>query len=306
MPEKDFLKGFSYDLSSGHVNTTPVLQASGPYAKPPQDGMPGGYSSLSANGARDGIVWTSMPNGNAQWAPPKPGILAAFDAATLRELWEDNRDTINFAKSVPPTIADGLVIRATASNQVWVYGLKARPFPFPRPWPLDRCCTLEEKYKNYGAETSILGKPVSDERSIGDKRGGKFRVYRGSIPGIPNTTLSEKGRPGLRMPTCSEPPGKERTVIDSRIYWNSDICAHAVMGQILKLYLKLGGPKGKLGYPVQDETFSPDHYGRISRFEHGEIVWHADKGAHVIYKEILHLNDSEQKPAQQDQEKVDQ
>lgn len=298
MPEKDFLKGFSYDLPSGHVNTTPALQASGPYAKPPQDGMPGGYSSLSANGARDGIVWTSLPDGDGQWVAVR-GILAAFDANTLGELWED-ADTVTFAKSVPPTIADGLVIRATANNQVWVYGLHTRPFPFPRPWPLDRCYAITEKYRNYGAQTSILGKPIGEEKSVGDGRGGRFRDFEGALPGVPNTVISEKARPGLRMPTCSEPPGKERTIVHSRIYWNKDICAHTVTGQILKLYLRLGGPKGKLGYAVQDESFSPDHYGRISRFEHGEIIWHADKGAQVIYKELSRGNDhGEVKPDQQ-------
>jgi hypothetical protein len=224
--------------------------------------------------------------------------LAAFDADTLRELWEDT-DTVTFAKSVPPTIADSLVIRATASNQVWVYGLHERPFPFPRPWFLDRCYTLEEKYRNYGAEASVLGKPISEEQPIGDQRGGKFRDYRGSIPGIPTTIASEKGPRGMSMPTCSMPPGKERTIVDSRIYWNDKICAHSVTGQILKLYLKLGGPKGKLGYPIQDETFSPDHYGRVSRFEHAEIFWNVNKGAYVIYKELSKADDGERKADQQ-------
>ena len=61
--------------------------------------------------------------------------------------------------------------------------------------------------------------------------------------------------------------------------------AAVVTGKIRELYLKLDGPKGKLGYPVQDETFSPDHYGRLSIFQHGEIVWNPRKGAQVDYKE---------------------
>jgi len=122
MPEKDFLKAFKYDLSSGHVSEAPFLVASGPLARPPTDGMPGGFSSISANGMKDGIVWTSMPFGDGQWVPV-PGRLAAFDATTLRELWEDDNDVL-FAKSVPPTIADGKVIRATAANKVIVYGLR--------------------------------------------------------------------------------------------------------------------------------------------------------------------------------------
>ena len=282
MPEKDFLKGFHYDLSTRQVNQTPVLQATGAYAKPPTDGMPGGFSSLSANGNLDGIIWTSMPIGDSQWAAV-PGRLVAFDASTLHELWNDN-DTVTFAKSVPPTIADGNVIRATSSNKILVYGLlkQGRPSP-PRPWPFASCYALEEKYANYGREVGILGKPTSNEKGVGDKRDGRYREFRGSIPGMTSTITSEKEPAGLPIPTCSMPPGKE-TLVNSRIYWSRASCAHVVMGQILNLYLKLGGPKGKLGYPIEDETYSSDHYGRISRFEHGEIVWHPNKGARVAYK----------------------
>jgi len=44
--------------------------------------------------------------------------------------------------------------------------------------------------------------------------------------------------------------------------------------------LKLGGPKSKLGYPTGDETYTPDHRGRMSRFEHGEVWWYPGKGAY--------------------------
>jgi hypothetical protein len=282
MPEKDFLKAFRYDLSTHQVNQTPVRQATGPYAKPPTDGMPGGFSSLSANGTRDGIVWTSMPIGDGQWIAV-PGRLAAFDATTLKQLWNDN-DSITFAKSVPPTIADGNVIRATASNQVLVYGLLKRipPFP-PHPWPLAVCLTISGKYGTYGGESGILGKPTGDEKSVGDKLEGRYQEFRGNIPGMTRTVSSEKEPAGMEMPTCSVPPGKE-TFVDSRVYWSSKTCAHVVTGQILKLYLKLGGPKGKLGYPIDDETNSSDHYGRISKFERGEIIWHANTGAKVVFK----------------------
>jgi len=291
MPEKDYLKGFHYDPSTGHVNQAPALQATGAYAKPPTDGMPGGFSSLSANGTRDGIVWTSLPIGDAQWTTV-PGRLAAFDATTLSQLWNDS-DVVSFAKSVPPTIADGNVIRATASNQVLVYGLlKQPPHPWPGPRPFVLCYTLAEKYANYGGEIGILGKPVSEEKRVGDKREGRYREFRGNIPGMTNTITSEKTPEGMPMPTCSMPPGKG-TLVDSRIYWSRRTCAHLVMGQILKLYLELGGPTGKLGYPIEDETYSPDHYGRISIFEHGEIIWHPDKGAHVTYKEHRNPKDDD-------------
>src|SRR5205085_2655962 len=46
MPEKDFLKAFAYNRHTKSVRQTPVLTAS----VRPTDGMPGGFSSISANG----------------------------------------------------------------------------------------------------------------------------------------------------------------------------------------------------------------------------------------------------------------
>jgi uncharacterized protein with LGFP repeats len=43
----------------------------------------------------------------------------------------------------------------------------------------------------------------------------------------------------------------------------------------------MGGAKGKFGYPVDDETLTPDRLGRMSVFEDGEIWWYPDKGAFV-------------------------
>jgi hypothetical protein len=92
--------------------------------------MPGGFSSISANGDHNGIVWTIFPNDNAQ-AQKVPGTLVAFDARTLVELWRDPIPE-SFAKFCPPTIADGKVIRPTFANnrapgypgKVVVYGLR--------------------------------------------------------------------------------------------------------------------------------------------------------------------------------------
>jgi uncharacterized protein with LGFP repeats len=67
--------------------------------------------------------------------------------------------------------------------------------------------------------------------------------------------------------------------VQSSIYWTPRTCAHVVQGEIRDYWLKLGGPRSKLGYPVADETYTPDHRGRMSRFEHGEIWWYPDKGA---------------------------
>jgi outer membrane protein assembly factor BamB len=68
----------------------------------------------------------SADHGNA------PGILYAFDAETLAELWnsEENasRDRLGtLVKFVPPTVAGGKVYAATYDNRVIVYGVQASP-----------------------------------------------------------------------------------------------------------------------------------------------------------------------------------
>src|SRR3954449_10146566 len=93
--------------------------------------MPGGFLCVSANGMTpgSGIVWASHPfSGNAQ-GQVRPGILHAYDAQNVaNELWNSEmvsaRDSVgNFAKYVPPTVANGKVYLATFSNRLNVYGL---------------------------------------------------------------------------------------------------------------------------------------------------------------------------------------
>jgi uncharacterized protein with LGFP repeats len=299
MPEKDSLQGFRYELSSRHVTQSAALRASGAFAKPPTDGMPGGFSSLSAHGRANGIVWTSMPVGDGQWAAV-PGRLAAFDATTLNELWNDD-DNVTFAKSVPPTIADGNVIRATASNLVVVYGLlHGFGRPFPPPSLIAKCYKLEEKYENFGGQVGLLGKPTSQERRINDKDEGVYRNYRGDLSGMTSTIASQKETHDLPMPTCSMPPGKG-TWVDSSIYFTKATCAHVVMGEIRELWQKMGGPKSRLGYPTSDETYTPDHYGRMSDFQHGEIIWYPNKGAYASYSKTRGSEKKPNKDNRQDQ-----
>jgi hypothetical protein len=287
MPEKDFLKAFKYDLTTNKVSEMPLMQATGTLARP-TDGMPGGYSSVSANHTKDGIIWTSMPFGDGQWNPV-PGRLVAFNASNLHQLWSDDENVL-WAKSAPPTIADGKVIRATAANQVIVYGLLktgASPRPITSARPEQRfalCDSVEQKYANYGAEIGLLGTPTAPELMTDDRAGGKYRDYRGSVFGMSRTVVSQPEPAGTPIPTCSVPVGKS-TIVNSSIYWSPKTCAHVVQGQIRDLWLQLDGVKGRLGYPIADETLTPDQLGRMSSFERGDIWWYPDKGAYIRTEE---------------------
>jgi hypothetical protein len=90
-------------------------------------GMPGGFLSISANGQDDGILWAAIPYQDDAWVEIVRGTLRAFRADTLELLWSTDRnepaDHFDFAKYVPPTIANGKVYLATFSDRLNVYGL---------------------------------------------------------------------------------------------------------------------------------------------------------------------------------------
>jgi hypothetical protein len=96
---------------------------------------PGGILALSANGEQHGsaVLWATTAL--ADDALYNPGALHAFDAENVSiELWNSTmnatRDSFgDFAKFVPPLVANGKVYVATFSNQVAVYGLLHRD-----PW----------------------------------------------------------------------------------------------------------------------------------------------------------------------------
>jgi hypothetical protein len=98
-------------------------------------GQPGGILALSADrtNADTGIVWASHQlTGDANQSV-RPGILRAYNAQNVeQELWNSeqirSRDSAgNFAKFVPPTVANGKVYLATFSRRVDVYGLLPPP-----------------------------------------------------------------------------------------------------------------------------------------------------------------------------------
>ena len=135
--ENDYLRAFQFSVSSGLLQTSPFATSAMTAPMTNANGaMPGGFLSISANGNTNGIVWASTPyNGNAQQATVR-GVLHAFDANNLHEIWSDKdndaRDEIgNFAKTSPPTVVNGKLFMATfgaagspdGSGQLVVYGL---------------------------------------------------------------------------------------------------------------------------------------------------------------------------------------
>ncbi len=124
--EDDVLK--SYRVSGGKLVTTPYAQ--GQVVSP---GHPGGALTVSANGSSGGIVWASMPTNQDNIHGVAAGILRAFNAETLAQIWTSDtnasRDRLGtLMKFVPPLVMNGKVYIPNQDNEVAVYGLLPQGF----------------------------------------------------------------------------------------------------------------------------------------------------------------------------------
>ena len=114
----------AYRLSGGTLLTTAY---EGVVRSP---GHPGGSLTISARGsaANTGIVWASMPRIEDAISGLHAGILRAYNAETLAEIWTSEQNaardkTGTLIKFVPPMVANGKVYMANHNNAVAVYGL---------------------------------------------------------------------------------------------------------------------------------------------------------------------------------------
>jgi hypothetical protein len=121
--EDDVLK--SYRFRSGRLDEVPYSQ--GGVASP---GHPGGSLTISANGGTygTGIVWASMPTSRDGIHGTVAGILRAYDAETLRQLWTSEQNAARdragtLMKFVPPIVVGGKVFMPNHDGSVAVYGL---------------------------------------------------------------------------------------------------------------------------------------------------------------------------------------
>lgn len=76
--------------------------------------------------------------------------------------------------------------------------------------------------------------------------------------------------------------GTRQDFRDGAIFWTPDTGAQIVRGQILDAYLDNGGPTGRLGWPVGDET--EDGEVVFSDFQNGQIRLE-DASIHVVEHE---------------------
>jgi len=114
---------------------------------------------------------------------------------------------------------------------------------------------IDDKYAQLGGAGGFLGNPAdagagSGEMDTADRRGRCRDFERGSI------------------------------------YWSPGTGAHEVHGDIRVKWARLGGERGFLGFPITDETGTPNGRGRFNHFEHGSIYWTPARGSHEVHGAI--------------------
>lgn len=110
---------------------------------------------------------------------------------------------------------------------------------------------IRQKWRELGAGSGFLGAPQTEELTCPDGRGRYVHFAGGSI------------------------------------YWTPETEAHAIYGAIREKWASLGWETCEfLGYPVTDETGTPDGIGRFNHFEKGSIYWTPRHGAFAIHGPI--------------------
>jgi uncharacterized protein with LGFP repeats len=105
---------------------------------------------------------------------------------------------------------------------------------------------IDKRYQAFGGCGGFLGPALTDETRTPDGA-GRYNVFR-----------------------------------NGSIYWSPTSGAFEVHGAIRDKWAALGWEAGALGYPMSNETKTPDGVGRFSVFQRGSIYWTPQTGAHEV------------------------
>jgi hypothetical protein len=163
---------------------------------------------------------------------------------------------------------------------------------------------IDDKYRDLGGPAGFLGEPVTAEQPTSDGR-GRVRVFQGGtiywttatgahevhglIRGKYQAIGAERSPLGYPVTDESRTPdqvGRYSGFQFGSIYWTPATGAFEVHGRIGERYQALGGPDGLLGYPLTDETGTPDRIGRYNHFQNGSIYWTPRTDAHEVHGAI--------------------
>lgn len=224
------------------------------------------------------IAWAYNFDGKVQYALPGAGLqdlqpkaLVEFDSTKVIQLYEDltfstddfdqyatklnspSDGVAELLKVALPTATPTFTLTATQTltptltpTHTPTATLTFTPTMTPTPSLTPELLTeIYRKYLALGGPNGFLGNPVGLETSAGS---GSYRDFQGGS-----------------------------------IYWSNSTGAYEVQGDIRAEWMALGGVNSFLGYPVTDETGTPDGIGRYNHFQGGSIYWSPSTGAHEVH-----------------------
>ncbi|MDF0650752.1 MAG: hypothetical protein P0121_04685 [Nitrospira sp.] len=163
---------------------------------------------------------------------------------------------------------------------------------------------IRGKWASLGWERSFLGYPLTDESTTPDGVGRYNHFQGGSIYWTPSTDAHEVhgairgkwaslgwersflGYPLTDESTTPDGVGRYNHFQGGSIYWTPSTDAHEVHGAIRGKWASLGWERSFLGYPLTDESTTPDGVGRYNHFQGGSIYWTPSTGAHEVHGAI--------------------
>jgi uncharacterized protein with LGFP repeats len=163
---------------------------------------------------------------------------------------------------------------------------------------------IGRKYQDLGGPGSFLGQPLTDELGTPDGVGRFNHFQGGSIYWTPQTGAHEVHgyirdkwasmgweRSYLGYPLSDESPmpdgiGRYSNFQGGTIFWSPRSGARAMHSAIMPKWIRLGGSRGFLGYPVSDDVPTPGGRGRFVHFQGGSIYWSPQTGAHEVHGAI--------------------
>jgi hypothetical protein len=86
------------------------------------------------------------------------------------------------------------------------------------------------------------------------------------------------GKPTSEETTCPDGKGRYRHYKNGSIYWHPTTGAYELHGFIHDKWGSFGWERSAQGYPVTDETTTPDGKGKFNHFQNGSIYYHPDIG----------------------------
>ena len=163
---------------------------------------------------------------------------------------------------------------------------------------------IDVKYATLGGPGGWLGQPTTPELSAPDGVGRYRHFQGGSIYWTPSTGAHEVhgairvkwaslgwersflGYPLTDESTTPDGIGRYNHFQGGSIYWTPSTGACEVHGAIRGKWASLGWERSFLGYPLTDESTTPDGIGRYNHFQGGSIYWTPSTGAHEVHGAI--------------------